>query len=322
MFLSLQWNMTQIHAVEAWASGYRGIRSVRVAILDSGLDPDHVDQRGIIDVSSSIAIVPSTNGPPAWADDNFHGTYVGGLVTSNNVGTAGVAPNVTLIAVKVLDATGTGSIGNVIAGIYHATNVGAQIVNLSLGLPLPKNAPGAGALLSAMNRVMTYAQSHGVLVVSAAGNEGNDLQQDQNVVELPCEAAVQLCVSATGNGDAFASYSNFGTNAIDVAAPGGDGVRSESDWIYGLCSSRAIDPYFAACKDQLHYIIAEGTSGSAAHVAGLAAYLDSQADRQLSPSQLTAQIANSADDFGKSGSDPHYGRGRVNVLKALNATRP
>jgi len=322
LYLPLQWDMRQIHAPEAWSSGRRGVRDVRVAILDTGLDPDHVDQRGSIDEGRSTAFVSSTSGPPSWADDNLHGTFVGGIVTSNNIGTAGVAPNVTLIAVKVLDAAGTGSIGSVIAGIYYATNVGAQVINLSLGFELPKNAPGAATILSAMNRALNYAHSRGALVVSAAGNEGMDLQHDENVIQLPCEAGPQLCVSATANGDIFASYSNFGTGAIDVAAPGGDGPRSEATWIYGLCSSRAVDPRLAACKDGKQYIFLEGSSAAAPHVSGLAAYLDSQYAGQLSVSQLKAQIRKSADDLGKPGADPQYGDGRINVANALKAPEP
>jgi subtilisin family serine protease len=321
-FLPLQWNMMQIHAPEAWATGRSGIPSVRVAMLDTGLDPDHLDQKGVIDVASSFAFVPSTMGPPAWADDNAHGTFTGSIVTSNNFGVAGVAPNVTLIAVKVLGANGSGPIGAVIAGIYYATNVGAQVINMSLGLALPKNVPGASTLLVAMTRAVNYAKRHGVLVVSAAGNEFTDLQHDRNFVELPCEAGVQLCVSATGNGDTHASYSNYGTNAINVAAPGGDGPPSAATWILGPCSSRSANPAFAACKNRISYIIAAGTSASAPHVSGLGAYLDSQYGGLLDASQLITLIQQNADDIGKPGADPFFGKGRINVLNTLLATHP
>lgn len=316
--LSSQWNMYQIHAPEAWATGATGLPSVRVAILDSGLDPDHVDQQGLIDDASSIALVPSTTGPPAWADDNLHGTFVGSIVTTNNIGTAGVAPNVRLIAVKVLDANGNGTIGGIIAGIYYATNVGAQVINLSLGILLPKQATGAGTLLSAMNRAVNYAKSRGVLVVSASGNDATDLQHGHDFVELPCEAGVQLCVSATGAGDVFEAYSNYGARAIDVAAPGGDPLTP----IHGLCSSRVSNPRLDFCKDKQHYVFAWGTSAAAPHVSGLAAYLDSQYGGQVDPSELVALIKQQADDFGKSPGDPFYGNGQINVVNSLMAAHP
>jgi subtilisin family serine protease len=320
-FLPIQWNMFQIHAPEAWATR-TGIPSVRVAILDSGLDPDHLDQQGLIDVASSIAFVPSVTGPPAWADDLFHGTYVGGIVTSNNFGTAGVAPNVTLIAVKVLGANGSGPIGATIAGIYYATTVHAQVINMSLGLYLPKNVPGASTLHSAMNRAVNYAKSHGALVVSAAGNDTTDLQHDRNFIELPCEAGVQLCVSATGNGDTHASYSNYGTNAINVAAPGGDDPFSPATYILSPCSSRSALPQLAACKSRVRYLFATGTSASAPHVSGLAAYLDSQYGGTLDPSRMLTLIQQNADDIGKGGADPYFGKGRINVVNTVTTTHP
>jgi subtilisin family serine protease len=318
-FLPLQWNMFQIHAPEAWATR-TGIPSVRVAILDSGLDPFHIDQSGLIDMAASIAFVPSTKGPPTWEDDFFHGTFVGSIVTSNNIGVAGVAPNVTLVAVKVLGASGSGPIGAVIAGIYYATDVAkVQVINMSLGLALPKNVPGASTLLTAMTRAINHAHSRGVLVVTAAGNDTTDLQHDRNFVELPCEAGVQLCVSATGLGDAHAVYSNSGTNAIDVAAPGGDGPLPPpghvGGWIIGPCSSRV-------CGSIGAYVIATGTSASAPHVAGLAAFLDSQFGGQLNASQMRSLIEQNADDIGKRGSDPFFGKGRINVVNTVNSTHP
>ena len=313
-FLPFQWNMFQIHAPDAWAT-QAPTNPVRVAILDSGLDPDHLDQRGLIDVASSTAFVASTKGPPAWADDFFHGTFVGSIVTSNNVGVAGVVPNnVKLVAVKVLNQNGSGSIGNVIAGIVYATNQKVQVINMSLGLGFPKNVKGASTVLSAFNRALTYAHKSGVVVVSASGNDALDLQHDGNFVELPCEAGVQMCISATGLGDTFASYSNFGTNAINVAAPGGDGPLPPpgqvGGWILGPCSSRV-------CGSIGGYVIATGTSASAPHVSGLAAYLFSVLGTQQNASQVITQIQQGADDIGKPGTDPLFGKGRINVFNTV-----
>lgn len=321
VFLSMQWNMFQIHAPEAWATKHTGIPSVRVAILDSGLDPDHIDQRGLIDWASSVAFVPSTNGPPTWADDNFHGTHVGGIVTSNNIGTAGVAPNVTLIAVKVLDAAGQGSFANIIAGIIWATDVHAQVINMSIGADIPKD-PHLGPLVAAFNRAINYAKSNGVVVVSAAGNDAEDLQHAHAFISLPCEAGVQLCVSATGPGDIPASYTNYGTNAINVAAPGGEVAPAPASFVLSLCSSHSTLPVLAACRSGAHYVYVAGTSQAAPHVAGLAALLDSQFGGQLNPSQLITLIQRHADDLGKPGADPYFGKGRINVFNTVNSTTP
>lgn len=320
LFLPFQWNMFQIHAPEAWATR-SGIPSVRVAILDTGLDPDHIDQRGLIDMAASRAFVASTAGPPAWADDNAHGTFVGSIVTSNNVGVAGVAPNVTLVAVKVLAKNGRGPISAILAGIYYATDMAkVQVINMSLGLGFPKNAEGASTVLSAFNRAINYAHSKGVLVVSASGNEFTDLQHDGNFVEVPCETGVQLCVSATGLADTHAVYSNYGTNAINVAAPGGDSPPpSPADpvggWILGPCSSRV-------CGNIGSYLVGTGTSFSSPHVAGLGALLDSQFGGQLTASQMITLIQQNADDIGKPGADPFFGKGRINVVNTVNSATP
>lgn len=319
-FLPFQWNMRQIHAPEAW-TGHTGRPSVRVAILDTGLDPDHLDALGLIDAASSMAFVPSKSGPPAWADDHFHGTHVGGIVTSNNFGTAGVAPNVTLIAVKVLNDTGGGNFGDIIAGIIWATNVHSQVINMSLGATVPKEVH-VGPLVALLNRAINYAHSHGSLVVSSAGNENADLQHAHAFISIPCEAGVQLCVSATGPTDTKASYSDYGTNAINVAAPGGDADAPPLSYVLSLCSSRTTVPQLLFCKNRVSYIFVAGTSQAAPHVSGLAALLDSQFPAPIEPSQLLTLIEQNADDLGKPGTDPYYGKGRINAFRTVTAAQP
>jgi subtilisin family serine protease len=314
-FLSLQWNMRQIHAPEAWV-GHTGIPSVRVAILDTGLDPDHIDATGLIDVASSIAFTPSLSGPPAWADDHFHGTHVGGIVTTNNFGTAGVAPNVTLIAIKVLNSTGSGSFADVISGLIWAATVHANVANMSLGALFPKT--GAGTLVSALNKAVNYANGHGVLVVSAAGNDFADLQHDGNFTSVPCESGTGICISATGPGDLHSSFSNYGVSALNVAAPGGEFGPSATHFVLSPCSSRTVMPNLAACKTRNRYLFVIGTSQATPHVSGLAALLDSQYGGTLNPSQLQSLIQRCSDDIGKNGVDPFFGQGRINAFKTVN----
>lgn len=316
-FLPFQWDMFQIHAPEAW-TGHTGIPSVRVAIIDTGLDPDHIDAKGLIDVASSVAFTPSLSGPPAWADDNFHGTHVGGTVTTNNFGTAGVAPNVTLIAIKVLNSTGSGTFADVIAGLIHAANVHANVANLSLGALFPKN--GAGTLVAALNKAVNYANAHGVLVVSAAGNNAADLQHDQNFIEIPCESGTGVCVSSTNPADQLAFYSNYGVSAINVAAPGGDVSAPPLSFVLSPCSSRSVMASLAACKSRNRYLFAIGTSQATPHVSGLAALLDSQFGGTLNPAQLQAKLQQCADNIGKNGTDPFFGKGRINAFNTVTGT--
>ena len=316
-FLSEQWDMFQIHAPEAWTN-HTGIPAVRVAIIDTGLDPDHIDATGLIDLASSIAFTPSLSGPPAWADDHFHGTHVGGTVTTNNRGTAGVAPNVTLIAIKVLNSTGSGSFADVIAGLMWAVTVHANVANLSLGALFPKT--GSGTLIGALNKAVNYANGHGVLVVSAAGNDAADLQHDGNFTSVPCESGSGMCVSSTGPGDQPSSFSNYGVSAISVAAPGGEFGAAATHFVLSPCSSRTVMPGLAACKTRNRYLFVIGTSQATPHVSGLAALLDSQFGGMLTPGQLQTKIQQCSDDLGKSGVDPFFGQGRINALKTVTGT--
>lgn len=318
-FLSRQWNMFQIHAPEAWSTpAGSGIPSVRVAIIDTGLDPDHIDAFGLIDAASSVAFTPSASGPPAWADDSFHGTHVGGIVTTNNFGTAGVAPNVTLIAIKVLNARGSGTFADVIAGLLWAANVHANVANLSLGALFPKN--GSGQLVAALNKAVNYANAHGVLVVVSAGNDAVDLQHDQNYIQTPCESGTGMCVSSTGPGDQHSSFSNYGVSAINVAAPGGEFGPAPTHFVLSPCSSRTINPRLAVCKSRTRYLYVIGTSQAAPHVSGLAALLDSQYGGTATPAQLQARLQQCSDDLGKTGADPFFGQGRINALKTVTGT--
>lgn len=316
-----QWDMQQIHADAAWAQGRTGIPTVRVAILDSGLDPDHIDQNGtVIDQATSTFFTPSLSPEPGprWMDDQFHGTHVGGTVTTNNIGTAGTVPNVTLVAVKVLNASGNGSFADIISAIYYATNVHVQVINMSLGAFFQRDGRDAAQLVRLLTNAINYAHAHDVLVVSSAGNDDIDLQHDANYISVPCEVGVQMCVSSTGVTDTKASYSNYGTDAISVAAPGGDFDR----FVLGPCSSHSIDPALAPCKTRNRYLNVIGTSQAAPHVSGLGAYLDSQFGGMLTASQMITSIQQHADDLGQPGADAFYGKGRINVFATVNDPTP
>jgi subtilisin-like proprotein convertase family protein len=146
-------------------------------------------------------------------DDNGHGTHVAGIigaVGNNGVGVSGVAWNVQLMAVKILNYAGSGFTSDAIRGLNFAVSRGAKIANNSWG-----GAPYDPALASAINE----ARAQGVIVVAAAGNQGRNIDttpfypasyQFDNVVR----------VAATDNRDALASFSNFGVGTVQLAAPG------------------------------------------------------------------------------------------------------
>src|SRR5262249_27817869 len=145
---------------------------VKVAVLDTGICAHHQDLVGKVNAALSTSFVtelaacdnnanPACPGCPSWEDRNFHGTHVGGIISSNNLGTASVAPNVQLIAVKVLACNGSGPFSAVINGIIYAANAGADVINMSLGAFIPVTAlqdPATATLIGVLQQSIVYAQ--------------------------------------------------------------------------------------------------------------------------------------------------------------------
>jgi len=344
-FWNLQWAPGAIHAPQAWAAGCTG-KGARVAILDGGIHNTHIDLAANLDTGASRSFVPGF----AYNTDTgtfWHGTHVAGIVAAadNSIGTIGIAPEATLIGVKVLH-NGSGSFGWVISGILYAATplsqggAGADIINMSLGAVFPKNDPDVRGLVAALNKAVNYADRFGVLVVSAAGNDGLDLDHSGNLVSSPAQSGSGIAVSATGpvgfavgwpsgatNFSRPASYTNFGNSAINVAAPGGDFVYPGNEnctipaipagnvtvpcWVFDMVMSTVRGGPASISS----YGWAAGTSMAAPAAAGVAALIKG-ATPGISLGALKNRLAQSADDFGKIGHDPYYGRGFVNAEKA------
>ncbi len=331
-FYARQWNLRAVFAPDAWAAGFLGSRDVVVAILDTGIDYTNPDLAGLVDLDRSISFVPEDvtrhyPGRLPFSDLFWHGTAVGSVVASNASVLAGVNRYVTLLAVKVADSTNNHTVGRLISGIVYAADQGADVINLSRGSERHKSqSPG---FVAAFERAVNYAFRKGALVVSVAFNDAADLDHNGNIVRMPCEAANAICVSATGptgaagiNGpwvdvDAIAPYSAFGRSAVSVAAPGGAGEVGQFRRFWSLCTTTPSATTGApACR--AHQAIAQGagTSFAAPTVAGLAALLVAQLGHG-NPALIRARILQSADDLGQPGTDPYYGKGRINVARAL-----
>jgi subtilisin family serine protease len=335
-----QWNLDAVHAPQAWAAGYKGA-GARVAIVDGGLYDTHADLRGHVDVAHSASFVP----PYAFNQDVgtfWHATHVAGIVAAkmNDTGTVGIAPEATIIGVKVLH-NGSGSFGAVIGGIYYAATpiaeggAGANIINMSLGALFPNT--GEAHLLNAMSRATSYANQRNVTVIAAAGNNGADLDHTANLVSVPAQSVGVVAVSATGpvgyalgatNFDRPASYTNYGQSAISVAGPGGDFVlpgndlcsmpRQPSGTVVNFCW--AFDMVIAPCRGAGASVttqcFAAGTSMASPAAAGVAALIVGKSPG-IGHSQVEAILRASADDLGKPGNDDFYGAGRVNAYRAI-----
>jgi lantibiotic leader peptide-processing serine protease len=326
-YAAFQWDMRAIRAQDAWPTGFQG-QGAKVAILDTGIDDTHPELAGKVDHALSVAFTPNQNPAPfpVWGDDNLHGTHVASTVAGNLFAMASVAPQATLIAVKVLNRNGSGSFGNIIAGILHATNAGANVINMSLGAYFPKNARGGGPLNAALAKAVNYAEGHGVFVVCAAGNNGVNLDHDVNFVFVPAQSGTAFAVSATGpigqaSFDHLAHYSNYGRTGPAVAAPGGEFGQPGSsfrDLVLGACSRQTLDPRFAVCRNGSFYIFAAGTSMASPHAAGVAALVLSRFGLSQNPGQVRTRIEQTADDLGAPGVDLFYSHGRINAGRAVN----
>jgi subtilisin family serine protease len=204
----------------------RGRKDVRVAILDTGTDPRHPDIAANFDAVYSRSFVPSE---PFVQDLNGHGTWCMSAVGApiNGIGISGVAPNVDLISLKVLNGGGSGlffytDLALIYAGVNHF-----DVASMSLGGYIPKNGNKAGgdhADYILLNRSIQFARSNGVLPVAALGNDNFDVSDGsffRSFVEAPGEMPGVVGVAATGYYNQKAFYSNYGTGKTDVSAPGG-----------------------------------------------------------------------------------------------------
>jgi hypothetical protein len=345
---NFQWNMRLIRANTAWAAGKLGDPSVTVAILDTGLDYDINDLNGLVDLSRSTSFVPSDDALAATyfatrnkvTDFNGHGTNVATQVSSKAFALAGVTSKTTLIGVKVLGRTGSGSSSGVLNGVLWAADHGADVANMSLGGGFAK--AGNGRFVAEINRVFNYASKKGMLIVVSAGNSSADLDHDGNTYSTYCNASHVVCVSsvgpalATSDPNAVSYYTNFGRSSISVAAPGGNADAAHAfatsvwpwgtdiaSWVWSYCPKDRIAslttagvPVLTACAagNRLSGFI--GTSQASPHVAGLAAQLVAQMGHGQ-PQQIKHAIEMSAVQFGQSGNDPFYGQGRIDVARAL-----
>ncbi|NMO51227.1 peptidase S8 [Actinoplanes sp. TBRC 11911] len=280
-----QWDFAKLHVAGAWPTSTGA--GVTVAVLDSGVDGGHPDLAG--HVLTGYDELTGTDG--ANTDPNGHGTHVAGTiaaVTGNNVGISAIAPDATILPVRVVDAKGEGFMSDAANGIVYAADHGADVINMSLG---------SKDEITAVTNAVAYARSKGVVVVAAAGNE----RTKGSPVSYPAATDGVIAVAATDSSDTVTSFSNRG-GYVDVAAPGA-GILSTVPAANGS------------------YATYSGTSMASPHVAAVAALIRAKYPR-LTPDQVESALETSATDLGAKGKDSDYGYGRIDALAALKAAGP
>ena len=336
---SLQWDMEQIRAPQAH-NFQAGSRSVDVGILDSGVDGRHPDfvvdgQGSNVDCArgrNSVDFLPSGPGvgnPDPCTDNQFHGTHVAGTVAAqaNGIGVVGVAPNVTIVPVKVCDASGYCYVSAVVDGLTYAGDIKLDVINMSFfvdddafqeSTEFKCNAdPQQRAFRTSVERAIKYARGRGVVPVAALGNSDEDLGNpsaaDPNDCDVvPAETEGVIAVASLGPESEKAGYSNYGVPANDVAAPGGNGTT-------GDCTTTILSTLPGGT-----YGCIQGTSMASPHAAGVAALIVSQfgklgrdGDVELSPDRVEEILERSAIDLGLAGYDTCFGNGRIDALRAI-----
>ncbi|MCQ4206165.1 S8 family serine peptidase [Streptomyces longispororuber] len=315
----LQWDLPAIKADRAHEKSL-GSSKVTVGVLDSGVDDTHPDIAPNFDRQASASCL---GGVPvqkdnAWrpvAGESDHGMHVAGTIAAakNGVGVTGVAPGVKVASLKVAEpATGMYYTEAVVCGFMWAADHGVDVTNSSYytdpWLFNCKTDADQKALVTAVTRATQYAERKGAVNVAAAGNAETDLAQDQIVddsspddtnpvtrtintkdcFDIPSQLPGVVTVSATGAKGIKASYSNWGKNVVDIAAPGGDSTA------YQTPAPPATSGLILSTLPGGKYGYKAGTSMASPHVAGVAALIKST-HLHASAAQVKALLYGEAD---------------------------
>jgi subtilisin family serine protease len=347
-YFDLQWGHTAVGATQAWSQGITGA-GVRVAVIDSGADGYHPDLSPNINVTLSRSFLDGETWDYAGADTFNHGSHTAGTIAAadNGFGTIGVAPDAELVILKSLSAdTGSGSSYATMQALVYAANIGADVVNMSLGLSIQKDgkvdvnetpydpsddvkwysASSVAEFVNMYAKATSYAKKNGVTLIASAGNDGLDLDHTADLLKLPADLPSVISISALGpklwavdsntSLDNLAVYSNYGQSAVDFGAPGGDYASAFEAEGFDVCTVAGVTNYcyvfdFVFSTGNGGWYWSVGTSMAAPHATGVAALIISANGGDMSPVEVEREMKRLAADLGKPGKDDVYGKGRV-----------
>ncbi len=300
-----QWDMRQIKADQAHAVT-DGSRDVVVGVLDSGIEATHPDLAPNFDAADSVSCVdaghPDLNPASYQPTTSYHGTHVSGTIAAarNGIGIVGVAPNVRIASVKVVNDDGFIYPEYAVCGFMWAGLKGMDVTNNSYYVdPFEfycDDQPDQAAAMESVRRAVLWSEKNGVVSAAAAGNSNYDLAHkttdatspddqppsgfvnrtiNNGCHDIPTELSGVVTVASTTEAVAKSSFSNFGNGVIDVAAPGSSILSTYRGGTYAKMS---------------------GTSMASPHVAGVLALLKSTHPTST-PAQLVQLLRDQADDL-------------------------
>ena len=361
-YKQVQWNLPLIDMERAWDIQGTAGSAITVAILDSGIafenkvirfrgqaftdDSDNFHEAlGTVDIPFAAAtdlFTPDRFVAPhdfIWDDNDpvdldGHGTHVTGTIgelTNNGIGLAGVAFNVKLMPVKVIEgdwdlifgAPNEGTDETVARGIRYAADHGAKVINMSIG----RTGPEAPVIEAAIR----YAVGKGVFVAIAAGNDFLDGNPTEVIAEIASRVQGAVSVGAVDRNSDRAFYSSS-AGWVELVAPGGssrtrgfvpfDSVvfQQTVDLTFGVClvepNACGTRPSLTAPRfDVFNYFGFQGTSMATPHVSGLAAMLMQQG--LTNPAAVEAALERFAKDLGAPGRDSDFGFGLIQARDTL-----
>lgn len=295
IYYNEQWGHIAVNLEAAWDIR-KNSESITIAVIDSGIIPNHPDLQNQLLQGADFVGGPKTTDPSDYnvtdydptdeSSDSSHGSHVAGIIGSsgnNEKGIAGVNWNTNLLPLRAIGADGTGDIWDVAESIYYVIDREADVINMSLG------GPGNQTYHNAIKD----AYDEDIIIVAAAGNDG------AKGLIYPAAYDETIAVGAVDETNNRAYYSNYGPK-LDLVAPG--------NHIYSTSG------YYNNGNTVSNYEYMSGTSMATPYVSGVVALLLSEG---VSPDNIKSRLISTAVDLGLEGKDDDYGYGLVDAYGAL-----